>query len=67
MSSGGVLMAVSSAGVNAKPSAIRIRHSTPLAIKVVFTAVRRSPYSLAPKSRDSTTLHPTLHPKAKAR
>ena len=48
------------------PTPISTRHTTPLAISVVYTAVFRSAIRLAPKSWETMTEQPMLQPKAKA-
>ena len=48
------------------PVSISIRHTAPLAIIAVDTAVFRLPYCLAPKKVDTITEQPILHPNANA-
>ena len=65
--SSGVWMARSSVGVSRKPSSMSTPQRTRVERKVVLTAVFIRSQDLAPKSRDTTTEQPMLHPKAKAR
>ena len=51
---------------NAVPKTISTRHTAPLAIRVVYTAVFSSESFFAPKSWDTMTEQPMLQPKAKA-
>ena len=64
--SSGVLISVSRPSQPRMPTSISSRHTRLLDSAAVDTAVFTSPYSLAPKSWDTSTEHPMLQPKAKA-
>lgn len=66
MSDSGVLISSISPSQNTKPRIISAPHKKAEAMSVVYTAVFMSDSFFAPKRRDTTTEHPTLHPNANA-
>ena len=65
--SSGVRMSRSRPPQPRMPPSIKAPQRRALAMQAGDTAVFIFPYSLAPKSWDTTTEQPMLHPKAKAR
>ena len=64
--SAGVFIFINTRRVHVKPKIISAAQSTPKAINDVLTDVFSRFHCLEPKSCDTTTEHPMLHPNANA-